>query len=59
MVPEKDLKTSPSAIREAIPIVLHHHEHFAGNGYPYGLRGTEIPLPRSARSVSRLSKRVG
>ena len=33
-----------SAIRDAVPIVLHHHEHFAGKGYPYGLRGQEIPL---------------
>jgi diguanylate cyclase (GGDEF)-like protein len=33
-----------SAIKDAVPIVLHHHEHFGGNGYPYGLRGQEIPL---------------
>lgn len=33
-----------SAIKDAVPIVLHHHEHFGGNGYPYGLRGEEIPL---------------
>ena len=33
-----------SALREAIPIVLHHHERFAGHGYPYGLRGSDIPL---------------
>ena len=33
-----------SALRDAVPIVLHHHEHFGGNGYPYGLRGQEIPL---------------
>lgn len=23
--------------------VLHHHEHFDGGGYPYGLKGDEIP----------------
>jgi diguanylate cyclase (GGDEF)-like protein len=33
-----------SAIKDAVPIVLHHHERFGGNGYPYGLRGQEIPL---------------
>ena len=33
-----------SAIKDAVPIVLHHHERFGGNGYPYGLRGREIPL---------------
>ena len=33
-----------SAIKEAVPIVLHHHERFGGGGYPYGLRGQEIPL---------------
>ncbi len=33
-----------SALRDAVPIILHHHERFAGHGYPYGLRATEIPL---------------
>lgn len=33
-----------AAIRDAVPIVLHHHERFGGRGYPYGLRGEEIPL---------------
>jgi diguanylate cyclase (GGDEF)-like protein len=33
-----------SSLREAIPVVLHHHERFNGGGYPHGLRGGEIPI---------------
>jgi len=33
-----------SVLRDAIPIVLHHHERFGGHGYPYGIRGSVIPL---------------
>ncbi len=39
-----------SNLREAIPVVLHHHERFNGGGYPHGLKGNEIPL--GARIVS-------
>ena len=30
--------------------MLHHHEHYDGNGYPAGLAGEDIPL--GARIVS-------
>ncbi|HEX6656148.1 MAG TPA: diguanylate cyclase [Candidatus Limnocylindria bacterium] len=39
-----------TTLREAIPVVLHHHERFNGGGYPHGLRGNEIPI--GARIVS-------
>jgi diguanylate cyclase (GGDEF)-like protein len=33
-----------AALKDAVPIILHHHERFSGHGYPFGLRGSEIPL---------------
>ncbi len=33
-----------ATVRDAGTIILHHHERFSGHGYPFGLRGTEIPL---------------
>lgn len=29
---------------KVVPSVLHHHEHYAGGGYPAGLKKREIPL---------------
>lgn len=37
-------------LKEVVPIVLHHHERYDGNGYLDGLRGEEIPM--GARIVS-------
>ncbi len=31
-------------LEEASKIVLHHHEHYNGGGYPHGLSGNDIPL---------------
>ncbi len=27
-----------------LPAILHHHEHYNGTGYPFGLQGNDIPL---------------
>ena len=31
-------------LESALPVVLHHHERYDGQGYPQGLRGEEIPF---------------
>ncbi|HUU36738.1 MAG TPA: HD-GYP domain-containing protein [Candidatus Desulfaltia sp.] len=33
-----------SFLERAAQVVLYHHEHFSGKGYPYGLAGEQIPL---------------
>lgn len=30
--------------RQVVNVVLHHHEHYAGGGYPHGIGGDQIPL---------------
>ena len=32
------------ALKEVVPIILHHHENFDGTGYPSGFKGKEIPI---------------
>lgn len=31
-------------LRHILPLILHHHENWQGDGYPYGLAGEAIPL---------------
>lgn len=33
-----------SVLRPALPYILYHHERYDGTGYPFGLRGQEIPI---------------
>ena len=37
---------------EVIEIIKYHHEHYDGNGYPYGLKGDEIPLGSRVLAVA-------
>ncbi len=46
---DKVLKPNKS-LHDLIPMVKYHHEHIDGTGYPYGIKGDEIPL--SARIVA-------
>ena len=39
-----ELASGAPTLREALPIILHHHERFDGGGYPAGLTGRSIPL---------------
>jgi len=32
------------SLKNIVPIILHHHEHYDGTGYPSGLKGNNIPL---------------
>jgi putative nucleotidyltransferase with HDIG domain len=39
-------------LKEAAQLVLHHHEHYDGNGYPHRLKGTEINLGARVFSIA-------
>lgn len=44
--PEKSIRIveSISELRKIIPIIYHHHERYAGGGYPEGIFGEAIPV---------------
>lgn len=39
-----EILSQAPALRDAVPIVYHHHEHYDGGGYLGGLAGEQIPL---------------
>ncbi len=39
-----DLCLQLNSVRDAVPIIRHHHERWDGSGYPDGLSGEGIPL---------------
>jgi len=42
-----DIVSQSHMLREAMPVVAAHHEHYDGSGYPFGLKAETIP--REAR----------
>lgn len=47
-----DIVRGISFLGEARSAVLHHHERLDGSGYPYGLRGSQIPEPARVVAVA-------
>jgi putative nucleotidyltransferase with HDIG domain len=45
-----EIVTACHGLRDLVPGVLYHHEHYDGSGYPFGLSGEDIPL--MARVIS-------
>jgi len=41
-----------SFLSNELPIILHHHERYDGQGYPHGLRGTDIPVLARVLSIA-------
>ncbi|QAT16492.1 signal transducer with PAS sensor, GGDEF (diguanylate cyclase) and metal dependent phosphohydrolase domains [Candidatus Velamenicoccus archaeovorus] len=39
-----DIISVAGFLKDIVPYILCHHEHFDGKGYPRGLKGEEIPL---------------
>jgi diguanylate cyclase (GGDEF)-like protein/PAS domain S-box-containing protein len=46
------LRPIPALAPNIIPAVLYHHERWDGSGYPYGLKGKDIPLMARVISVA-------
>ena len=39
-------------LRQASVIIAHHHERWDGSGYPYGMRGTTIPIEARVLAIA-------
>ena len=47
-----DLLRNVPALHDVAEVVLHHHEHYDGSGYPDGMSGEEIPMPARIVAVA-------
>lgn len=46
-----EMLSSVGFLAPALDIPVYHHEHWDGSGYPYGLKGEEIPFPARVFAV--------
>jgi HD-GYP domain-containing protein (c-di-GMP phosphodiesterase class II) len=46
------LASAAPSLKEALPVILHHHERMDGGGYPGGLAGGDIPLEARVVAVA-------
>ena len=47
-----EIVSKNDSLKKVSKYILHHHEHWDGNGYPEGLKGDEIPLLSQIISVA-------
>lgn len=47
-----EMAAKAASLREALSVILHHHERFDGTGYPRGLAGTDIPIEARVVAVA-------
>ena len=47
-----EIASAASSLREALPVILHHHERVDGGGYPAGLTGNQVPLEARVVAVA-------
>ncbi len=47
-----ELLENSYSLKELIPIIRHHHEHYDGRGYPDGVNGADIPMESRILAVA-------
>ncbi|HSK48755.1 MAG TPA: HD domain-containing phosphohydrolase [Coriobacteriia bacterium] len=47
-----DVLSQAAALKDAVPIVYHHHEHYDGHGYVLGVAGEAIPVGARVLAVA-------
>ncbi len=47
-----DIVERAAALQQLVPVIMHHHERYDGQGYPSRLRGEDIPLKARILAVA-------